>query len=121
VNDATRVDGLRRRIVDGGQAGEVAPDHCLGWNVLEAGRGASRVNRLVVVEVEEHLVLPDWTANREAEVVIADARHRTLRAEGIVCGIQRIVLEELIGCTVEVVGAALADLIESRSTNSVLC
>jgi hypothetical protein len=119
VKDAGAIYGLCCWIVESLKAGEVAAKHCGCRDVLKTGCAASRVDGLVVIEVEEDLVLPDRTANRKAEVVVALVRSGAL-TEAIIRGVERIVLEVFVACSVEPVGAAFTDLVEDCAADTIL-
>src|SRR5581483_10144610 len=74
----------------------------------------------VIVEEEEHLVLDDRAADGSAKIIEVQHGNLLPGAELVRGGVQRIVLEELISSAVELVSAALRDLVVDHVAHAVL-
>ncbi len=105
-------DRLGGGVIESRHASKVAIAHRLRGDSDEAVVSAV-VGGLVKVEVEEHFLLEDGTADRSAEVVVANGSDSDGGAKAIISRIQRIVLKVFIGRTVELIGTALADLLKT--------
>ena len=75
---------------------------------------------MFVVKEEEEFPADDGATDRAAELVEVDVRRRRVRAEGVVVGVQRRVLEVFIRRTVKTIRAALADLVIENAAYAVL-
>jgi hypothetical protein len=104
-------------------AGKVAAHDGGGGHCLEAGAVAVVINP--VVAEEEECLLPElrnWNrpADGAAIVVIPKQRNCLLGSEAEWRRVQRVVVKVLVGSAVELVGAALGDLIDDHSAHAVL-
>src|ERR1035441_1033236 len=99
---------------------EAGASHGSGRLGREPGACSAVIDGSVVIEVEERLVLQDRAADGAAEVVEVKDRNLFTGAELIRRGIERIVLEKLIGGTVKLVAAALGDLVVDDVADAVL-
>ena len=118
-------DYLRGRIVQRRKAGKVTAAERRIRQCFISRRRAAIVNRLIEIEEEENLVLPDRTTHGATEIVVAQHRHGRIRNGRVIevvrgC-IQCVVLEVLIDCTVEGICPALTDLVEADAAYSILC
>src|SRR5690348_11260615 len=80
------------------------------------------IDDLVIVEEEEHLVLPDRTANGGPKIVVVERSKRRRFAISVVVrlSIKGVVLYVVVGGAVKMIGASLADLVDDHAANAVL-
>ena len=100
-----------------GSVGEIPRPHGRRRICFERIR-SGMVDDVVVIEIEEYLVLPDRTANCAAKIVEVQHRHRG-REEA--SRIEEIVFEVFVSRAVHPVRSALADLVQDRAADTILC
>src|SRR5215471_13229948 len=117
-------DRLCSRIEEGVDAGEITGDIGVRRKSVITML-VVMVHRLVIVEIEEHLVLQNRTADRSTEVVVAQEwnwlKPRGFRKTEFV-GVCRkgVILNEIVSRPMELIGTALGDLVKDDSADPVL-